>query len=156
MLADLDVLGFSQVKLVMDRGFYSKDNINALFKEHLKFLISTKMNLTFIRQELDPIYDEFRTFDHYSEKYELYHRTVQTKWDYSQYRPYKGNTLSEKRRIYIHYYYNIDRAAEEEKVFDRKLIKLCQELETGQRILEPESTTKNTSRRKLHLNVVLW
>ena len=81
---------------------------------------------------------------------------VERKWDYSQYRPYKGNTLSEKRRIYIHYYYNIDRAAEEEKVFDRKLIKLCQELETGQRILEPESTTKNTSRRKLHLNVVLW
>ena len=45
LLADLDVLGFFQVKLVMDRDFYSRDNINALFKEHLKFLISTRMNL---------------------------------------------------------------------------------------------------------------
>ena len=148
LLADLDVLGFSRVKLVMDRGFYSKDNINALFKEHLKFLISTRMNLTFIRQELDPIYDEFRTFDHYSEKYELYHRTVQTKWDYSQYRPYKGDTLSEKRRIYVHYYYNIDRAAEEEKALDRKLIKLCQELETGQRTPEHEKLYQKYFRTK--------
>ena len=148
LLADLDVLGFSRVKLVMDRGFYSKDNINALFKEHLKFLISTRMNLTFIRQELDPIYDEFRTFDHYSEKYELYYRTVQTKWDYSQYRPYKGDTLAEKRRIYVHYYYNIDRAAEEEKALDRKLIKLCQELETGQRTSEHEKLYQKYFRTK--------
>ena len=34
LLAELDMLGFSKVKLVMDRGFYSEDNINALLKEH--------------------------------------------------------------------------------------------------------------------------
>lgn len=84
LLVDLDLLGFSKVKLVMDRGFYSEDNINALFKEHLKFLFSAKMSLAFIRQELDTIYDEFRTFEHYSEKYELYYHTIQTKWHYTQ------------------------------------------------------------------------
>ncbi len=50
LLAELDVLGFSKMKLVMDRGFYSEDNINALFKKHLKFLISVRMSLSFIRQ----------------------------------------------------------------------------------------------------------
>ena len=145
LIAELDILGFSKVKLVMDRGFYSEDNINALFKEHLKFLISVKMSLAFIRKELDIIYDGFRTFEHYSEKYELYCHTVQTEWLYTQYRPYKRDTLSELRRIYIHYYYNIDKAAEDEKAFDRKLIALRHELETS---------TKSTSRRKLHLNEV--
>lgn len=142
LLAELDLLGFSKVKLVMDRGFYSKDNINALLKEHLKFLISVKMSLTFIREELDSIYDRFRTFEHYSEKYELYYHTVQTKWHYTQYRPYKGDTLSESRRIYIHYYYNIDKAAEDEKNFDRKLIALRHELESGKRVPEHENLYK--------------
>ncbi len=142
LLGDLDALGFSKVKLVMDRGFYSEDNINALFKDRLKFLISGKMSLAFFRKELDTIYDGFRTFEHYSEKYELYCHTVQTEWQYIQHRPYKGDTVSEPRRVYIHYYYNIDKAAEDEKAFDRKLIALRRELESGKRVPEHENLYK--------------
>ena len=35
LLADLNNLGFSKVKLVMDRGFYSQANVNMLYKAHL-------------------------------------------------------------------------------------------------------------------------
>ena len=142
LLAELDILGFSKIKLVMDRGFYSEDNINALFKEHLKFMISVKMSLTFIRNELESIYERFRTFEHFSEKHELYYHTVQTQWFYTQYRPYKGDTISEPKRIYIHFYYNIDKAAEDEKIFDRKLIALRHELESGKRVPEHENLYK--------------
>jgi transposase len=142
LLSEFDVLGFSKVKLVMDRGFYSESNINALFKAHLKFLISAKMSLSFIRKELDGIYDRFRTFEHYNEKYELYCHTVPTQWNYTEHRPYKGDTLTELRRMYIHYYYNIDKAAEDEKAFDRKLIGLRQELESDRRVPEHESLYK--------------
>jgi len=62
LLADLDILGFSKVKLVVDRGFFSEDNINGLYKEHLKFLMSVKISLAFVKKELDVIYDDFRTF----------------------------------------------------------------------------------------------
>jgi transposase len=37
LLEELDVLGYSKVKLVMDRGFYSEYNINCFYKDHLKF-----------------------------------------------------------------------------------------------------------------------
>ncbi|MEW5817004.1 MAG: IS1634 family transposase [Spirochaetota bacterium] len=153
LLAELDVLGFTKIKLVMDRGFYSEANINALFKDHLKFLISVKMSLVFIRKELDIIYDSFRTFERYSEKYQLYYHTVQTEWQYTQHRPYKKDTLSERRRIYLHYYYNIDKAAEDEKAFDKRLISLRHELESGKRITEDERhykkyfETKTTPKR---------
>ncbi|MBN1167796.1 MAG: transposase, partial [Methanospirillaceae archaeon] len=40
LLEDLNILGYSKVKLVMDRGFYSEDNINDLYRNHVKFLIS--------------------------------------------------------------------------------------------------------------------
>jgi len=159
LLAELDILGFSKVKLVMDRGFYSEDNINALFKEHLKFIISVKMSLAFIRKELDTIYDDFRSFEHYSEKYELYHHTAQTEWLYTQHGPYKGDTVSGARRIYIHFYYNIDKAAADEKAFDRKLIAHWRELESGKRVPEHEKLykkyfeTKTTPKRGTKVTV---
>ena len=159
LLAELDMLGFSKVKLVMDRGFYSEDNINALLKEHLKFLISVKMSLSSVRQHLNPIYKQFRSFEHFSEKYELYYHTVPTEWSHTQYRPYKDDTISELRRIYIHYYYNIDRAAEDEKAFDRELIELRHELESGKQVPEHEKLyrrffeTKSTPKRGTKVTV---
>jgi transposase len=138
LLADLNVLGIPKIKLVMDRGFYSEDNINGLYRENVKFLIASKTSLKFIKKELEPIYDGFRSFEHYNEKYELYARTVQTQWNYTQERPYKGDALKSKKRIYIHYYYNLDKAAEDEKRFDKKLIGLRRELETGKRVPEHE------------------
>jgi len=139
LLSELDVLGYSKVKLVMDRGFYSEDNLNALFRNHVKFIIAGRMSLSFIQQNLEPLYGQFRSYDHFNDTYGLYCHTVQTEWNYRQYRPYKGDTVSEPRRIYVHYYYNIDRAAEEEKTFDRRLIALKSELESGKRVPEHET-----------------
>ena len=138
LLADLKTLGFSKVKLVMDRGFYSESNINALYKNHLKFLLSVKTSLRFVRKELDVIYDGFRSFDCFNEQYELYSRTVQGEWNYTHERRYKQDTITTRKRLYIHYYYNVDKAAEDEKAFDRKLITLLREVESGLRVPEHE------------------
>lgn len=35
LLRDLDVLGYPKVKLVTDRGFYSTDNVNGLYQNHV-------------------------------------------------------------------------------------------------------------------------
>ncbi len=159
LLADLELLGFSKVKLVMDRGFYSQANINMLYKAHLKFLLSAKMSLNFIKQNLAPIYDTFRSFEHYDAQYELYMHTVQTTWDYQQERAYRGDTLKEKRRIYIHYYFNIDRAAEDEKAFDNTLSELRDELLSGKRVKEHEAqygkyfTITQTPKRGIQLKI---
>lgn len=137
-LSELDVFGFKKVKLIMDRGFYKEDNINGLLKEHLKFLIAVKMSLKFVRTELDKVYDTFRTFERYNEDYELYSTTVPYEWPYSQTRPYKGDVLKEKRRVYIHLYYNIDKAAEDQKNFDRRLMRLKHEIVDDKRVPENE------------------
>jgi len=159
LLEELDILGYSRVKLVMDRGFYSEDNITCLYQNHVKFLVAIKMGLVFVRKELDVIYDTFRSFEHYNEKHELYCRTVRTTWNYSQEHPYKGDAREESRRLYIHYYYNIDKAAEDEKDFDRQLLALKQELESGKRVSEHEKlyqqyfTIKTTPIRGTHVKV---
>lgn len=128
LLEDLDILGFGKSKFVMDRGFYSEDNINGLYKEHVKFLVGVKMSLKFIKKNLDEVYDDIRMFINYDESINTYGYTVTTDWNYSQNRPYKGDTINEKRRIYIHYFYSIDKGAEEEQAFDKRIANLCNEL----------------------------
>lgn len=124
LLCDLERMGFAKPKLVMDRGFYSEANINALYHDHRKFLLSINMSLKFVQKELEPLYDTFRAFDHYDSEYELYMHSVTTTWSYRHERPTKGDTVEEEKRVYLHYYFNIERAAEEEKRFDKRLMEL--------------------------------
>ena len=128
LLQDLDILGFGKTKFVMDRGFYSEDNINGLYREHVKFLVGVKLSLKFIKKNLDVIYDDIRMFTNYDESIETYGYTVQTEWDYTQERPYKGDVIKDKRRIYIHYFYSIEKGAEDEQAFDKRIAGLCKEL----------------------------
>ena len=128
LLEDLDILGFGKTKFVMDRGFYSEDNINGLYCEHVKFLVGVKLSLKFIKKNLDVIYDDIRMFTNYDESIETYGYTVQTEWDYTQERPYKGDVIKDKRRIYIHYFYSIEKGAEDEQAFDKRIAGLCKEL----------------------------
>jgi len=65
LLADLDVFGWSKIKVVMDRGFYSADNINSLLGAHIKFLMSVSTSLVFVRKHLDGIHESIRHFDNY-------------------------------------------------------------------------------------------
>lgn len=142
LLADFQVLGFDKVKLVMDRGFYSESNINGLFKEHLKFIVAVQTGISFVRGEIDKIYESLRSFENLDEQHELYATTVLTEWNYEQERPYKKDIITEKKRIYLHIYFNIERYAEDETNFDRKLMSMRKEILSGKRIPEHENFYK--------------
>ena len=45
--------------------------------------------------------------------------------------------MLDQRRVYLHFYYNSDQAAEDEKAFDRRLLSLQRELISGE--LKPEN-----------------
>ena len=134
LLADLDVLGLEKTKLVMDRGFYSEANINALYHEHLKFLIGVRISLAFVRKELDVVHgDGIRQFQYYNEDMDTYGITRPIEWQYTENRPYKGDILHETRRMYLHLFYNIDKGAEYERAFDHRLAQYYQELLSNDR-----------------------
>lgn len=143
LLADLDVLGLGKIKLVMDRGFYSEANINGLYRDHLKFLIGVRISLTLIRKKLDAAYDDIRQFQNYEQSLDTYGYTVPTEWTYTQDHPYKGDALTEKRRMYLHLYYNIDKGAEDERNFDNKISKYYNELISGEKNESHEKDYQN-------------
>lgn len=134
LLEDLDILGFGKTKFVMDRCFYSQDNINGLYRKHIKFLLGVKLSLTFVKKNLDAVYDDIRMFMNFDESTNTYGYTVMTDWDYKQNRPYKGDVIKDKRRIYIHYYYSIDKGADAEIAFDKRIARLYKELKENKRV----------------------
>lgn len=54
------------------------------------------------------------------EEINTYGCTVIANWNYTQEQPYKGDVIRDKRRIYIQYYYSIDKGADDEQAFDDK------------------------------------
>lgn len=94
----------------------------------MKFLVGTKLSLKFIKNNLDDVYDDIRMFNNYDDGIATYGYTVSAEWDYTQERPYKGNVIKDKRRIYIHYYYSIEKGADDEQAFDKRIAGLYREL----------------------------
>jgi transposase len=128
LLYDLDIFGLKNVKLVFDRGFFSQKNINELYMEHDKFLMGAKFT-TFIKQGIEEVYDSIKTFCNYIPNMKVYGSTIKLDWKFNHYRAYKKDYVTETRHIYLHVYYNIDKATEEEKNLMSKLSDLRDELE---------------------------
>ena len=138
LLRELDVLGYEKVKLVIDRGYYSADNINVMYKEHLKFLCGTSTALKFAKDYIREIGADKDRYEAYNSDLELYVFSKTIAWDYEQERPYKGDVIREERRMYLHLYFNPDKFADDGKALNRKLDGLKEELLSGKRIPEHE------------------
>ena len=79
---------------------------------------------------------------YYSNDLELYIFSKTIAWDYEQQRPYKGDTIREERRMYLHLYFNPDILSDDGRIFDKKLDKLKEELLSGKRVPEHEKDYK--------------
>lgn len=138
LLRDMEVLGYPKVKLVTDRGFYSADNVNGLYQNHIKFLMSASTSLSFVKKEIESIKNTINDWSRYNDKYDLYTYSKTIKWNYSQSRPYKGDSLTGSRRMYLHLYFNADKAVEDSRKFNLRMSSLQQELLTGNKKSEHE------------------
>ena len=126
-----------KVKLVMDRGFYSADNINSMYKNHYKFLIGGKLSLSFVKKKLDSIRTELVTRKNYYSEAAIFAETHLQEWPYEETKPRSGEQVCERRRIYVHYYYNDQKATDDRMRFYHELDQLEEELRSGQK--KPES-----------------
>jgi hypothetical protein len=133
LLADMNTLGYEKIKVVLDRGFFSAANINEMYRHHMKFLIAAKLPLKLVDTHLNTVRDKMRSWSHYSQAYQLYAYSLPITWDYVQERPYKGDTITEDRRMYLHLYYSPGRALEVERAFNSQVAQWQEELESGQR-----------------------
>jgi hypothetical protein len=118
-ITSLGFMGQPKLTFVLDRGFYSISNIDAMFAERYGFVMAIPA-----RQWVETLYDECRdgilsplNRRDGNEKEVLYVTTRLYKWN--------------GHRCYAHTYFNNVRAAEETDSLALKLLGLMKELETG-------------------------
>lgn len=132
LIKESEGFGADKVKLCLDRGFYSKANIDSLMGEHMKFLIGLKVGLSYVKSAIKEHAHELRGWQNYHAASDVFGLKVAYGWDYEH---HSRHTEVEhaKRRSYIYLYYSPERVAKDEAEFARSLQVLMSELESGQR-----------------------
>jgi transposase len=114
LMAEFDVMGYKKVSVILDRSFYSKENINLLYKNHQKFIIGVKLDLKYVKEVLEEERENLQLWSNFQTQFGIYGLCRTIEWDYEQERPYKGDVLKSKRRAYLHLFYNPDKAARDQ------------------------------------------
>ena len=136
LLNELDFLQIEKVNLVLDRGFYSEEDINELYQHHHKFLIAGKTSLKFIREKLNNVRDGFVCRGDYHSASNLCMQSFTMDCAYSETNPRSGEVVKGTRRIYVHYYYNDQHATDDKIRMNKLLDQLEAKLASGKLIPE--------------------
>lgn len=133
LMSEFNIMGYKKVRVVLDRGFYSKNNINELFQNHQKFIVGTKLNLGYVRSVLEEERANLQQWSNFKSQFATYGTCRTIEWNYEQKRPLKGITTEVKRRAYLHIFYNHEKAAKDQSDHHNYLTELYDDLVNGTR-----------------------
>lgn len=128
----LDYLNLSKLHMVMDRGFYSKSNVDELLEYKHKFTIGVPIHRRWVENIIDTFYEEIEMPDNYRkiEGETLYVKTKLYAWG------------ENRKRTYVHVYYNSHAAADAFDKFTQELLAYKEELEKEKLLKEHEEYYK--------------
>lgn len=139
MLSDIDFLELDKVQLVMDRGFYSEANINSLYQQHYKFLIAARTGLNVVQKHLNPVRESMLSRANYNSKLGLNYHSQMITWTCTEKKTRSGEIVTSEKRMYLHLFYNEQRAVDDKIAFNHLLDQLEDELLNGRRNADHEA-----------------
>ncbi|WP_138224544.1 IS1634 family transposase [Paenibacillus algicola] len=131
LMQEFHIMGYKKVNVVLDRGFYSKRNVDHLYQNHQKFIIGVKLNLSYVKAHLEEERERLKLWSNFYSQYGTYGICKRIEWAYEQERPYKGDILQETRRAYLLLYYNPEKAARDQADMNEYLTSLHRDLQEG-------------------------
>ena len=124
LLASFTALEMKRLHYVLDKGFYSKKNIDEMLARKDHFTLSVPLHNLWVQKEIDTIYDKIHGPDGY--------RTIDDEVLYVHSMLYPWG--DDHRRCYLHLFYNAHLRADAVDRFSRELIAYREELESGKRV----------------------
>jgi transposase len=126
LLKTFKAMGIKLLRYVMDKGFYSKKNIDSLVEHGQKFTISVPLHNKWVQEAIDDIYETIQKPEHYRriDDETLYVHSTLYPWG------------QKRRRSYLHLYYNAYTRAVAIDRFNAELVNYKEELESGKLIKE--------------------
>lgn len=119
-------LNINNIKFVMDKGFYKKDNLNYMYENNYKFIICLSNSYNYVREYIDKAKDIIKLPSNWNNKHQLYSVCMQYKQD--------------EKICNIHIIYNPDKQVDEQKIIYSTIERLENELREVKEI--PEKLTK--------------
>jgi len=125
LLKTIKVLSSKPLSYVMDKGFYSKSNVDNLVATKSKFILSVPLNNKWLQSAIDDVYtcvDDINGYQRIDQEV-LYVHTRLYPWG------------DKKHRCYLHLYYNAITRANAVNKFNADLLNYKEELESGKPIV---------------------
>ena len=141
-------LEVKRLHYVMDKGFYSRKNVDALVENRDRFTLSVPLSNKWLLQAIDDIHETV----HGPEGY----RKLDDEVLYVHSRLYPWG--KEKRRCYLHLYYNATNRAKDVDKFNEELLQYKGELESGKPVADHQKAyddfliQKTTPKRGLQIS----
>ena len=126
LLKTFKAMNFKSLNCVMDRGFYSKKNVDALLASRNKFTLSVPVNNKWVQRIIDDIHEDIHGPQGY--------RKLDDEILYVHSRLYPWG--KKNNRCYLHLYYNAHLRAIDIDRFNERLVTYKQELESGKPVIE--------------------
>lgn len=125
-LHDLRGVGIEGASLVLDRGFYSEDNVKTLLKKRYPFTIGTKISVAFVMEAIRQTRKSMLSFDSYDEEHKIFHAVVPVAYAV----PVRGRGPN-SRTAYLHLYCSKEREADDSAALMKRLKRMRSQLESG-------------------------
>lgn len=118
-LAMIELAKTGKMHVVTDKGFYSKENINALYNSRYRFIVGVPFTSSIAKDTVEEFRNTIRDHKNYCRVLDddLYAATKMFKW--------------EGHRCYLHIYHDSLKAELANKRFDRELLACYEELKQG-------------------------
>jgi len=148
LLLTFKALNVTQLHYVMDKGFYSRKNVDALVENRDRFTLSVPLSNKWLQQSIDDIFEDI----HGPEGY----RKLDDEILYVHSRLYPWG--KEKRRCYLHLYFNASNRAKDVDKFNEELLQYKDEIESGKPVADHQKAyddfiiQKTTPKRGLQVS----
>lgn len=128
LLKELKLMGYGKTKLVLDRGFYSTENINYLYQNSCKFVCGVSTSLRYVKEYIREIGSAKERYSNYNSGYGIYAFSKTLDWTYVQKRPRYGDSVTKTKKLYLHLYYDPVRQVNDTAAFNNRLSVLGEEI----------------------------
>jgi transposase len=134
-IKNLDYLKAKIPYMILDRGFYSIDNVDSLIKNHINFNLAVTVSRKWVQNYIDKHRDNIIYPDDYlqiNENEIIYAATELLNW---------GETIGKnKKRMYLHIYYNEEASAIDYSKFLKELMQYKKEVEENRPVKEHQDS----------------
>jgi len=143
LILDVDFIDISRLRLVIDRGFCSRANMDRLLETDYSFVVGGTATSGYVKRHIDTTLAAAKDFRHFDELHGVFGYTYKEKWQCTSQGAKPENAGKHEKTIYVHVYYNGVRAEDEKLKFAKKVRTVAELVAGGKKLSASQESTRD-------------